>query len=398
MHSGLLNEFSQVIQKMRRDRLLASLLTDKEIVEAHKRSIETQLFPEPCRLNCAIAVFEVSCSRQPEERERARDAALEYLEQHYGERMAFLSLIERRIVCLFSWPDRILLEELRKHAEGAADIAFSVGVGLPRPDLRSLHASLDQAVSALSEKFYASTGIYLYTSPQASVPHADYPCAEEKAIIEHIRTGGDSVQLYSLLDQFFNQMAFERPSEHQMFYSASMRLVIKLESLFFRQDNHEVPPDLPLLELTRCDTLTALKQFTLNLILEMLEHKDLHSRRECSLVETSIEHMKKHCGDITLQGLAELVFITPNYLSMLFKTQTGKTFIETLTDIRIAAAKTMIEETDLKNYEICENVGYQDPRYFGKLFKQKVGLTPSEYRDSVKRSPTPLKFKINRLS
>ncbi|MNB68589.1 HTH-type transcriptional regulator YesS [compost metagenome] len=398
MHIGLLNEFSQVITKMRRDRLLASLLTDMKTVEAPKWSIDNQLFPEPCLTNCAIAVFEVNFTGQAEERERLRDAALECLEQRYGDRMAFLSLIERRIACLFGWPDRVLLDELQKHAASAANVSFCVGVGLPRPDLRNLHISLDQAVSALSEKFYTNTGIYLYTSPQTPVSHTDYPSAVEKAIIEHFRIGGDSVQLDNLLDQFFSQMASDRPSEHQIFYSASMRLVIKLENLFLRQDNQENPPDLPLLELTRCDTLMSLKQFTCNIIMEMLKHKDIHSRRECSLVEASIEHMKKHCGNITLQSLAEHVFITPNYLSMLFKTETGKTFIETLTDIRIAAAKTMIEETDLKNYEICENVGYQDPRYFGKLFKQKVGLTPSEYRDSIKRSSAPLKFKINRLS
>ncbi|MNY81050.1 HTH-type transcriptional activator Btr [compost metagenome] len=52
-----------------------------------------------------------------------------------------------------------------------------------------------------------------------------------------------------------------------------------------------------------------------------------------------------------------------------------------MTDLRIEEAKRQITETNLKNMEISRHVGYQDPRYFSKLFKQKVGLTPSEYRE-----------------
>ncbi|MNI85751.1 HTH-type transcriptional regulator YesS [compost metagenome] len=78
--------------------------------------------------------------------------------------------------------------------------------------------------------------------------------------------------------------------------------------------------------------------------------------------------------------------MTPNYLSMLFKSRTGRTFIDTLTDLRMEEAKRRITETGSKNFEISQDVGYQDPRYFSKLFKQKVGMTPSEYRERMGRS------------
>lgn len=398
MHIGLLNEFGQAIQKMQRDRLLASLLNEVETQSLRLGSVEIQLFPEPCRSNSAIALFEVVFSGTAEEIDLRRNAALEHLDRSFGDKMVFLSMGEQRIACLFSWQDRSFLTELQRLAAEVSTVSFSAGVGLPCPDLRGIYKSLGQAAAALNEKFYQGAGIYLYTPKKAAVSCADYPCSEEDAIIEHVCNEGDDALLGSLLDQLYSQLAVGRPTDHQGFYSASMRLVVKLENLILRKDISVHTLDLPLLQLTRCDTLSSLKEFTLRMIMDIIKFKELHKNQDCSLIELSIEFMTQHCRDVTLQSLAERVFVTPNYLSMLFKTRTGKTFIDTLTDIRIEKAKMMIEQTNLKNYEICASIGYQDPRYFSKLFKQKVGLTPSEYRDSVNRLPLPITFKINRLN
>ncbi|WP_426452641.1 response regulator transcription factor [Paenibacillus sp. S-38] len=89
--------------------------------------------------------------------------------------------------------------------------------------------------------------------------------------------------------------------------------------------------------------------------------------------------------DIDLPSLAAQVFLTPNYLSKLFKTETGQTLTEFLIGIRIQKAKELLKEhTELKTYEIGERVGYPDPAYFNKIFKKTVGFTPKEYRDTVR--------------
>jgi two-component system response regulator YesN len=93
--------------------------------------------------------------------------------------------------------------------------------------------------------------------------------------------------------------------------------------------------------------------------------------------------MEQECSQASLQNVAQQVYMTPTYLSLLFKLNTGKTFIEHLTDIRIEKAKDMLKSTHFKNYEVAEKVGYQDSRYFSQIFKKKVGLSPSEYRESV---------------
>ena len=101
------------------------------------------------------------------------------------------------------------------------------------------------------------------------------------------------------------------------------------------------------------------------------------------MIKQTIEYMKRDFEGATLYNTAEKVHMTPTYLSALFKNSTGKTFIEQLTDIRIEKAKQMLKGTCLRNYEVAEKVGYKDPRYFSQIFKKKVGLSPSEYRESA---------------
>lgn len=82
-----------------------------------------------------------------------------------------------------------------------------------------------------------------------------------------------------------------------------------------------------------------------------------------------------------LNALAHMVYLTPSYLSKLFKQETGLTLTDYIIEIRIRRAKQLLKQSpDLKVHEIGAEVGYADPAYFNKLFKRVVGVTPSEYK------------------
>jgi two-component system response regulator YesN len=82
-----------------------------------------------------------------------------------------------------------------------------------------------------------------------------------------------------------------------------------------------------------------------------------------------------------LNTLAGMVFLTPSYLSKLFKQETGLTLTDYVIEIRIRKAKQLLKNApDLKIHEIGTEVGYPDPAYFNKLFKKVVGVTPNEYK------------------
>ena len=86
--------------------------------------------------------------------------------------------------------------------------------------------------------------------------------------------------------------------------------------------------------------------------------------------------------NITLKDVADEVFLSQNYLSELFKKETGEGFYEFLSNYRIKRAKEMLITTNLKIYEVAESVGYNDSITFGRAFKKITGTTPNSFRNN----------------
>jgi two-component system response regulator YesN len=103
------------------------------------------------------------------------------------------------------------------------------------------------------------------------------------------------------------------------------------------------------------------------------------------LVESSEVYINEHyCEDISLESVADFLHISPEYLSRQFKKEKQITFIHYLTSIRLEAAKRLIQDTNKKNFEVAEAVGYKEPNYFSYVFKKHFGISPSKYRKSIK--------------
>ena len=99
-------------------------------------------------------------------------------------------------------------------------------------------------------------------------------------------------------------------------------------------------------------------------------------RLACEYIE------KNYQEDINLNKISNYVSLSKNYFCNIFKKETGITIWDYLIRIRMEEAKKMLLETEQKTYEISELVGYDDPSYFGRLFKKYTGFTPIEFRDS----------------
>ena len=74
----------------------------------------------------------------------------------------------------------------------------------------------------------------------------------------------------------------------------------------------------------------------------------------------------------------------------------GKTFSEYLEDYRIEQAQRLLQDSQIKVYEVAAAVGYTDPKYFGKVFKQHVGKTPQEYRSGITKDRRQFPLRIRK--
>lgn len=88
----------------------------------------------------------------------------------------------------------------------------------------------------------------------------------------------------------------------------------------------------------------------------------------------------RYMEDITLQMLADELFVNYSYLSRLIKKELGRNFRDLLWDYRIQMAKVKLSTTNLKHYEVAYAVGFKDAAHFSQLFKKMTGQTPGDYK------------------
>lgn len=88
------------------------------------------------------------------------------------------------------------------------------------------------------------------------------------------------------------------------------------------------------------------------------------------------EHYK---DDLSVSMVSERRNVSDSYLRHLLRKSLGRTFNDILTDYRISLSKKLLKEGKLRVNEIADKVGYNDEKYFSRVFKKRVGVSPSDY-------------------
>jgi len=113
------------------------------------------------------------------------------------------------------------------------------------------------------------------------------------------------------------------------------------------------------------------------LVLEPLQQRD---SQQLLYARQIMQYIEEHYPEpISFDELSKKLHLTRNYLSYLFKKETGTSFIHYLTNYRIERAKELLMSRQYMIYEISEMVGYSDPAYFSRVFKKVTGVAPLEY-------------------
>lgn len=120
------------------------------------------------------------------------------------------------------------------------------------------------------------------------------------------------------------------------------------------------------------------------ILLEMSEKVCTKNKKEGIsnyTINRTLEFIRSHYKEgITLEETAQMLDITPEYLSTLFKREMGMNFSTFLKEFRISYAKRLLKGSNLKIYEIAEECGYNNSNYFTKVFKEVTGISPAEFR------------------
>jgi YesN/AraC family two-component response regulator len=166
------------------------------------------------------------------------------------------------------------------------------------------------------------------------------------------------------------------------------KYMIDVQSLQCRIQADKKPPELAGLEYI-AKTISSLKtvdpnnirihkQLCCHIAEYISEAINLHRQ---SFIENSLLYIKEHFKDkLTLEAVASKVFVNPKYFSHVFKQEMGVSFTEYANSLKIELACKLLATT---NYHVCRislECGFSDPSYFNRVFCAQMNMTPQTYR------------------
>jgi two-component system response regulator YesN len=123
-----------------------------------------------------------------------------------------------------------------------------------------------------------------------------------------------------------------------------------------------------------------------SLISSILDYYDVVRFKQYAFdVDKAKKFIQGNYRDVTLslKSIARHINMSACYFSVIFKKETGITYINYLTGIRVDKAKALLLNSNMKVYEIAYEVGYDNPTYFSTLFKKITGVSPFDYKKKI---------------
>ncbi len=226
-------------------------------------------------------------------------------------------------------------------------------------------------MQALEHCFWNSEALYTLLSPADKIvtESAVNTYSLESELIAHIISQNVSAINASLAD-YYSYMS-QRKVSRQLFIDSICRLVILISAVSEEDidilkineliDELETPGEI--IDLVASLTIPASGAST-------------HSQ-----INAALRYINEHyTEDLYLEDVAKAVYLSPGYLSRIFKGETGCSFKEYIHKLKILKAQQLICQTSLKYYEIAEKVGYKNYKYFSSYFNKISGCSAKEYR------------------
>ncbi|OCT11870.1 hypothetical protein A8709_28820 [Paenibacillus pectinilyticus] len=386
------NQYSTEVKEKRLRELVLSHVSRGEIEQVWQ---EFQLEPFPTPLSAAaiqIEAYEDLTQNNRFQSDRlltytVKNVLNEILKKHgNGE----LVEIAAGSFCVLSGQlSTNMLQEMQSAVQAFLKISIAIGVSSPHDDTWALHEAYEQADHALSYRFYYGGSCVVHHDhiPAAS-PKLSEPWDEEEWIkrIEEADEAGLQERILSWTEDIYSRKDIPPVILREQWLSLLhiFARCLKAEGGdIYSVTLHE--QQYPYHVIRNAETLQELSHWFIGWLPVFLAYKRQHGkeklRPEIQMVIRQI--METYNLPLKVADLASAVGYTENYLSILFKKETGKTITDYITNVRMKSARELLKNPDYKIFEISELIGYADPNHFSRSFKQLEGMYPTEFRKLI---------------
>ena len=379
---------------------------------------ETQLIEQSVRLklpfdarvfNVAVISPDMSCTADDVSRKKANVdlRALGEWEASVSQRFSMKSVfMEDHLALIIRTDDSDTADpELENHLNkliqklGAEyGTSFSIGFSEGGTGLGCLAQLFGQAAAMVKHKWYLGKGTVISASRIKKAEKTGI-FSTINDVLQDIRNeiskdinAGDVNRIGNSIRRYFDALPWDEKILPQSVRNHCLDLINVSEHILSEHGetlNSILTNKVALIdELLLIDTLTETQAWMIEKFQEISRYiEGKRAEQNYIVINRIIDIIENYYSqDLTVEGFAEEVYLSPNYIRKIFKKEMGKTILDYIIQTRMNKAIELMRTTFLSIKDIAEKVGYKDSSYFGQVFKQKYGVTPGEYRKSVEKT------------
>jgi len=266
-------------------------------------------------------------------------------------------------------------------------LSASAGISSMKSSYNLLPTALRECEMALEQRFFQGKEqvIFFHHVNRMPTVAALIPAGKLEQIGMYLRLVQKAPAIH-LLEQLFQAIAKNSVSMDYL-YSISMQVLLMLQNALVENRIKmsklgAFEESFSLQRLQRNKTVEDLLEFMKQKMESVFNELEQTTREwQNSAIATAIHYMKANYErELTLQEVADHVYLSKNYLSALLKKESSKNFVDILTEFRMERAKELLRDPKIKTLEVAERVGYKNYAHFSQLFKNEYGLTPKDYK------------------
>ncbi len=281
----------------------------------------------------------------------------------------------------------IVLEEIRASIEKHLEFTVSVGVGSVYHSYNNIHRSYDEALSALGYRYAIGTNRIIIINdiePQRNNAPV-FSKEKELQLLASIKANNKN-EMFEIVDSLINDAACHTNMEQLRSYVISMIINIVREAESINLDTQELLRFGDIRYVLDLKTVKELQDTVLKVCGSLMESISQNRKNSCSaFIEQAKCFIQEHFANynISVDMVSQHLHLSTSYFRAIFKKETGTTFVNYLTELRMKKARDLICSTNMKIYQIAEAVGYSDPHYFSYCFKKHFDMAPNDLRESL---------------